>query len=151
MGKPRSTKSKEAKASELKKLESNSEMGPGVVNFDYERWFPHIFWISQWVTDNSFPEGYCYKILSVRDQTAKRVELVVLLNERNGDKSEMHRFSITTEHARPAGQDWATMLAKKFALEFEEQDYTGVSTSDEFNTATQTYGWAMQPNETGKI
>ena len=128
---------------------NNTDLGPGVVNFDYERWFPHIFWVSQWTSDDSLPGGYCYKILSVRDESTGRAEVVVLLTERNGDKTDMHRFSIPTDQARNAGRDWAAGLTKRFALDFDEQDYSTVRTADDFHAATQKYGWTMQPNETG--
>lgn len=127
----------------------NAELGPGAVNFDYERWFPHIFWISQWTSDDSYPDGYRYKLFSVRDESAGRVEVAVLLTERSGDKLEMHRFSIPNDQARSAAGEWAAGLAKKFGLDFEEQDYSAIRTRDDFNAATQKYLWTMQPNETG--
>jgi hypothetical protein len=133
----------------MPQTQTNAELGPGVINFDYERWFPHIFWVSQWTSDDSLPDGYCYKLLSVRDESVGQVELVVLLTERNGYKSEMHRFSVPTEQARSAGRDWAAGLTKRFSLDFEEQDYSAIRTRDDFNVTTQKYGWTMQPNETG--
>jgi hypothetical protein len=133
----------------MPQTQTNADLGPGVINFDYERWFPHIFWVSQWTSDDSIPDGYCYKLLSVRDESAGRVELVVLLTERNGDKNEMHRFSIPTEQARSAARDWAAGLTKRFGLDFEEQDYSAIRTREDLNAATRKFGWTMHPNETG--
>ena len=125
--------------------QTNTDLGPGVVNFDYQRWFPHIFWVSQWTSDDSYPNGYCYKLLSVRDEVTGRVEVVVLLAERNGNKHEMTRFSISLVEVRGAAKIWVDGLSKRFNLDFEEQDYSAICTQDEFNDETQKYGWSMGP------
>jgi hypothetical protein len=125
--------------------QTNADLGPGVVNFDYDRWFPHIFWVSQWASDDSYPNGYCYKLLSARDELSGCVEFAVILAERNGDKQELTRFSIPLAEARGAAQLWIDGLSKRFNLNFEEQDYSSIRTREAFNAQTQKYGWSMNP------
>jgi hypothetical protein len=104
----------------------NTDLGPGAVNFDYWRWFPHIFWFSGWTSNSSWPNGFCYKVLSARDEFAGRVEVVVLLEESNGSKHETYRFSIPTNQTRGTVEFLIADLSKRHGLSFEEQDYSGV-------------------------
>jgi len=106
----------------------NAELGPGAVNFDYWRWFPHIFWFSGWTSNSLWPNGFCYKVLSVRDEFASRVEVVVLLEESDGNKHEMYRFSIPAIQTRGTVEFLIGDLSRRHGLRFEEQDYSGVRT-----------------------
>jgi len=81
---------------------NNSDIGSGLINYDFERFFPHKSWVSGWATDETYRAGFCYKILSVRDEIDGRVELVLVRSFRDGTKEELHRARISIGEADDA-------------------------------------------------
>lgn len=113
----------------------------GYVKLDFVRFFPHKFWVSTWGTDLSYPDGFRYKLLTVRDETERRVELVLLLEQRDGDKLEMHRATIDMRQVDGyAGAFWKG-LEEEHGVSFEEQDFTAARSIIEFDEAVAAHGW----------
>lgn len=121
---------------------------PGIIRIDFARHFPHKFWISDWSEDESYPDGFRYKLLGVRDEREQVVELVLLLEERSGEKQEMHRAQAKLAAADGYARVFVNGLAKKFALDFEEQDFTAVRTPEEFERGVAAYGWQGEESDT---
>jgi hypothetical protein len=121
----------------------NEEVGPAFVNFDFNRWFPQVFWVSDWKEDRSYPDGYRYKVLSVRDAEAERAEVVVVLEERSGHKVEMSRVAGPLADVRTMGSHFTEGLAIRFGLVFEEQDFSSANSQDAFDALAKQHGWAM--------
>jgi hypothetical protein len=48
----------------------------GFVELDFDRCFSGKTWVSNWAKDKSYPHGYCYKLMSVRDAKKHTVEMV---------------------------------------------------------------------------
>ena len=117
----------------------------GLVNFDFLRFFPQKFWVSNSATDKIYPAGYCYKILSVRDENESKAELVLIRSQRDGTKETLHRAIVSLGELDEAASIFSVGLAKKFGLDFEEQDFTAVRTLEEFRAISQKYGWSF-PN-----
>jgi hypothetical protein len=122
---------------------TSSDIGIGLVNFDFVRFFPQKFWVSNWATDETYPSGYCYKILAVRDEMERRVELVLIRSQRDGTKEELHRAAVPIGELDEAASVFSVGLAKKFGLDFEEQDFSAVRTLEEFRALSQKYGWSL--------
>jgi hypothetical protein len=126
----------------------NEELGSAFVNFDFTRWFPHVFWVSDWKEDESYPGGYRYKVLSVRDVIDQRVEVVVVLEERNGPKTEMARVSGPLSGVRGMAIHFTDGLAGRFGLTFQEQDFSTVRDEEAFDANAKEYGWTLSgPSE----
>ena len=122
---------------------NNSDVGPGLINYDFERFFPHKSWVSNWTTDETYPDGYCYKILSVRDEVDRNVELILVRSFRDGTKEELHRARVRVCDVDNAAGIFSRGLADKYGLDFEEQDYMTARSLEEFRVLTQKYGWSM--------
>jgi hypothetical protein len=121
----------------------NLDTGSGLVTYDFERFFPHKSWVSGWTTDETYPAGFCYKILSVRDEVDARVELVLVRAFRDGAKEELHRARVRIGEADDAASIFSRGLAQNFGLDFETQDYTTARSLEQFHVLTQEYGWSM--------
>jgi hypothetical protein len=126
---------------------TSSDIDIGLVNFDFVRFFPQKFWVSNWATDETYPAGYCYKILAVRDEMERKVELVLIRSHRDGTKEELHRAAVPIGEVDEAASIFSVGLAKKFGLDFEEQDFSAVRTLEEFRALSRKYGWALQNRE----
>jgi hypothetical protein len=124
--------------------DAEGQDGAAFVSFDFEHIYPYKFWVSQWMEDEAYPQGFRYKILSVRDQRAQRFELVILLEERGGSKSEMARVSGPMGGVENVAADSRQFLEKRFGLDFDEQDYTAARTLEEFDALTVKHGWSMR-------
>ena len=123
---------------------TNSDTSIGLVSFDFARFFPQKFWVSNWASDETYPAGFCYKILTVRDKVDHKAELVLVRLQRNGTKEELHRAAVPIEELDKAASIFSVGLAKKFGLDFEEQDFSAVRTLEEFRALSQKYGWSLQ-------
>jgi len=121
----------------------HSDISSGLVTYDFERFFPHKSWVSDWATDETYPAGFCYKILSVRDEIDDQVELVLVRAFRDGTKEKLHRASVRIDEADEAANIFSRGLSQKFGLDFEEQDYTSTRSLGQFHVLIQKYGWSM--------
>lgn len=73
---------------------SSNDPPQALISIDFQDTFPHKFWISTWSKDESYPMGFRYKLLSARDNRSDYVELVIVLEEPDGCKTEMKRMDI---------------------------------------------------------
>jgi hypothetical protein len=115
---------------------------PGFLKLDFVRFFPHKFWISDWGEDATYPDGFRYKILSARDEKQRTAELVLLLEQRGGGKQEMHRVQVKLDALDGYAPVFWHGLEEEHGIEFEEQDFSGVRTAEEFDRAVTEYGWS---------
>jgi hypothetical protein len=69
------------------------------VSLDFKSWYPYKFWVSSWGADESYPDGFRYKVLSSYNPEAEVVDLVLLLEEKNGDKTEMKHVEANLDKA----------------------------------------------------
>jgi hypothetical protein len=61
----------------------------GFVHIDFEKTFPQVFWTSNWGEDADCPEGFRYKVFSVRKEPASDFEVVLVHELRDGSKTEV--------------------------------------------------------------
>jgi hypothetical protein len=115
----------------------------GFVSFDFKNTFPYIYWVSDWVSDEAYPDGFRYKMLTVQNISTQEFEAVLVLEERNGNKTEMKRYS------GPVGSAALQQLRKfilgieeSFGVELEEQDLSDVRTAADFEARTSQLGWS---------
>jgi hypothetical protein len=120
---------------------SMSNLSVAVVSIDFTSRFPHKFWVSSWAHDEQYPNGFRYKLLSVRPEPEGLIELVVLLEQTSGEKTELSRLDISPSAFNRTAAIFANGLADSYGLEFEELDLQGVRTEQHFNEATAAAGW----------
>ena len=119
------------------------------VTLDFIRRFPHRFWITDWSSDEHYPAGYRYKILSSREEPDGPMEFVVLLEERSGQKTEMKRLSISPLSFDHTADVFVSGLADSYDLKFELVDCTAARSEDQFERIVTAAGWhSYQPSST---
>jgi hypothetical protein len=111
-----------------------------LVSLDFESSYPYKFWVSSWSADESYPGGFRYKLLSSYNPETEIVDLVLLLEEKNGDKTEMTRLEAKLNKADRVAQIFVDGLCESYQLDFEEQDYSSARTLEHFETLFQSYG-----------
>jgi hypothetical protein len=124
--------------------EFQAKPGSGVVNFDFDRFFPHKFWISREFSTEEFKKKFCYKILSVRDKLTDKVELVLIRAFDGGEKEELTRIVFPMNLFEGAAKSLVTDFSERLNASFQEQDYTRATTLIEFKKLTERYGWEMR-------
>ena len=112
-----------------------------LVTIDFQDNFPHKFWISNWSRDESYPNGFRYKILSVRNRQTDYIEFLVVLEERSGYKTEMHHADVRSQAFPRISEIFVEGLRDEHNLDFQEQDFSETKTSEEFDVAIKAFGW----------
>jgi hypothetical protein len=117
----------------------------GFVDVDFARYFPGKTWVSNWAKDKSYPGGYCYKLMSTRDITKHTVEMVLVLQRKDGLKEEMLRCTAPKSEADAAAAYIMAHLTKSHGLDFQEQDFSRIRTLTGYLRATRKFGWIWKP------
>ena len=113
----------------------------GALVIDFTARFPHKFWLSTWSDDDQYPEGFRYKLLSARPEPDGPIELVVLLEESSGDKSELTRVDVSPSAFDRTAATFVDGLTEEYGIEFEEIDATGTRTLEDFERLVGASGW----------
>jgi len=117
----------------------------GFFGVDFIRHFPGKVWVSNWAKDKSYPGGYCYKLMSTRDTTKHTVEMVLVLQRKDGPNEEMLRCTAPKSEADAAAAHITAHLIKSHGLDFQEQDFSRIRTLTGYLRATKKYGWIWKP------
>jgi len=112
-----------------------------IVKMDFQTTFPHKYWISEWSKDASYPNGFRYKILSVRNEADSWVEFVIVMEEPGGLKTVRKRLDIKLKAFDNISSKLCAGLAEDFSLSFEEQDFSHIRDADAFEKAIREVGW----------
>jgi hypothetical protein len=112
-----------------------------LVPLDFITTFPHKYWVSDWTKDESYPEGFRYKILSLRNNEKDMIHIVLLLEESNGVKTEMERMELPPSAAERMCAVFEDGLSKEYCIQFQELDLSAVGSSDELARKVTEAGW----------
>lgn len=112
-----------------------------LVSIDFTTRFPHKYWVSSWSKDEQYPQGFRYKLLSVRPEPAGLIELVVVLEEASGAKTEMSRLDVSSSALDRTAITFTDGLSEEYKIEFTELDLTKVRTELEFERRVKAAGW----------
>lgn len=113
----------------------------GIVVIDFTSRFPHKFWISSWSMDEQYPSGFRYKLLSVRPEPDGPIELVIVLEDSTGAKTEMSRLDVDQSALDRMSAVFLQGLTEEYGLDFELLDFSHVRTSHEFERQAAAAGW----------
>ena len=91
---------------------ANYDSTQGVVSLDFSSLFPHKFWVSTWSRDEQFPDGFRYMLLSVRQESAGLIQLIGLIEEEDGAKTEMSRLDAIASSV----EEILSSVAEEFAV-----------------------------------
>lgn len=114
----------------------------GFVNVDFTNTFPHVFWTSGWAHDEEFPDGFRYKVLSIRHASKGDFEVVVLREIQSGEKLELQRWAVPPDEFN-ASDELIRMLEDAFAVKFERVDLSTVTTFEAFEAHSRQLGWKV--------
>jgi len=112
-----------------------------LITMNFTETFPGIYWISDWSVDETYPNGYRYKILSSVNEDSGLADLVVIIEEKDGSKTEMKRLEVSASALERTGKIFVDGLEEEFGLDFQAQDYRHVRTAEEFESETRKNGW----------
>jgi hypothetical protein len=117
------------------------ESTAAIVTIDFRTRFPHKYWVSSWSKDEQYPQGFRYKLLSVRPEPDGLIELVVVLEEASGAKTEMKRLDVSPSALDRTAATFTEGLGEEYDIEFTELDLTKVRTEREFERRVKEAGW----------
>jgi hypothetical protein len=113
----------------------------GIISIDFNETFPYKFWISTWSKDESYPLGFRYKLLSVRNTNDDFVELVIVLEEPDGYKTEMKRMDIEISAFDDFAGGFVRGFEETYGIEFQLQDFSQVKAKEEFDALSKKMTW----------
>jgi hypothetical protein len=116
-------------------------MEEAFVSFDFISHFPFKYYISTWNSDEQYPEGFRYKLLSCKHQDDPFIEVILLLQEKHGLKTEMNRVDIKEDSFDRLVGIILKSLENMHDISFEEQDYSACVNSDAFEEKAIINGW----------
>lgn len=122
---------------------TNSNTSEALTTLDFTKRFPFKYWISDWAKDDTYPEGFRYKLLSVRDESEHMIEFVVVLQQLNGDKKLMKQMSISTDAFERTANVFLEGLTGAYGLQFECLDFSTVRDAAKFGDLVCQAGWSM--------
>ncbi len=111
------------------------------VCINFVQYFPHKFWVSSWQKNESYPEGFRYKIVSALDDYMPVIEFLVVLESVNGFKWDVHRFVTSLKRSQENVEMWLDILEKQHGVVFQEHDFSSFKSAEEFEQASHSVGW----------
>src|SRR5262245_38724075 len=112
---------------------SSTDPPQALISIDFRDTFPHKFWISTWSKDDSYPMGFRYKLLSVRDNRSDYIELIIVLEEPGGYKTEMKRIDVKISTFDDVAWGFVRGFEETYGIEFQAQDFSEVKTKEEYD------------------
>jgi hypothetical protein len=125
---------------------SGSSEPEAYVRLDFIRTFPHIFWISSVSYDQEAPNGFRYKMFTVRHEPGMNVELILLRERDDGIKRVLAHMQGSMEKFGTT-QDIIRELQSSANVEFEQFDLSSIRTFDDFRIHAIEVGWETAHNE----
>jgi hypothetical protein len=116
-----------------------------LLSYDFENVFPHKTWVSTWATDASYPEGFRYKVMSANHVIEQSIELLILLQHRNGSKEVLKHYDVEPSAFDGVAATFVDGLAETHGITFEEQDFRGCQSPEQFESVAARFGWLGEP------
>lgn len=112
-----------------------------IVSIDFASLFPHVFWVSSWAADDQYPDGFRYKLLSVRPEPEGHIQLVVVLEQTDGSKHELSRLDISPSAFCRTANTFVEGLSEAYGIAFTPIDLSSVVDQSEFERRVIAAGW----------
>jgi hypothetical protein len=122
------------------------EMSRGILKLDFETWFPYKFWVSTWSKDNTYPNGFRYKVLTAQNEKEQSIQMVIVLEEPNGNETVLvDETRLPIDYFDKISQPMRDGLETSFNIQFDQgSDLSDVRTLDEFKLRTIAADWYSQ-------
>ena len=113
-----------------------------LASIDFERRFPHRFWYSAWFADNEHPRGVRYKLISsLTEPAGGPIELVVVLEERGGARTEANRIEVSASAFEKTAAIYVDGLSEAGKLTFFAVDLIKCRSPLAFKRILGDAGW----------
>jgi hypothetical protein len=119
----------------------NDNTSEPLTTLDFATRFPHKYWISNWAKDDTYPDGFRYKVLSVRAEPDDFIELLLVLERPGGEKTVMKHLDVAPSAFDRTAQTFVEGLTEAHGLDFEPLDLSAIRTSEEFERIVTEAGW----------
>jgi hypothetical protein len=113
----------------------------GFLHFDFKVLFPYKFWISSWGKDQSYPNGFRYKILTGIDRRAGTARIVILLEEADECKTPVADLVYERHDIDHVATSMVEHLETQFHVMFEAYDFSGANSFEDYVRLSQENGW----------
>lgn len=124
----------------FKKPESVPQEPWAYVRLDFKRTFPHVFWVSSASYDAEAPDGFCYKLFTMRHEPEMIIELLLLRQMENGTKRKVIHVEAPIDKFGTT-QDIIRELEQSANVVFERFDLMNIRTWDDFRSKADEVGW----------
>ena len=115
--------------------------GPdGFLNLDFVSTFPHVIWVSSVGRDTKAPQGFRYKLLTMRKEPDMTIDIIFLRETVDGRKDVLSakRGPLSTFGMLDGVVE---QLGRDKQVTFERFDLSQVRSLDEFRTRALEAGW----------
>jgi hypothetical protein len=112
----------------------------GFQHIDFTTTFPFINWVSEWGTDESYPEGFCYKVVSVLREPPGTTEFALIRELRDGTKVELSHFSGAADKVS-AIDEAVRRLGEQLSVSFQRFDMRPYRTFAAYKEKATELGW----------
>lgn len=116
-----------------------------LLSYDFEDVFPHKTWVSNWVSDASYPNGFRYKVMSALHEQARSLELIIVLQHRDGAKEVLKHYDVDFSAFDKVASTFVDGLSEQHGISFEEQDFRQCRTAEQFESMAASFGWLSEP------
>jgi hypothetical protein len=94
-----------------------------------------------WGTDEAYPAGFRYKLLSALNKPADTIELLIILQQRDGSKEVLKHYDVNAPAFDRFVATFVEGLAEKHEIAFELQDFRSCDTLEKFEAHAASFGW----------
>ena len=115
--------------------------GTSTVALDFQVRFPHRFWLSSWGKSEEYPGGFRYKLLSSRTEPHGHLELVIVLEQPGGLKTELERLDVKPDTFERTADLYVDALAESGDVTFFAIDATRCRSAQDFQRVVTDAGW----------
>lgn len=112
-----------------------------LTTLDFVTRYPHKYWISDWTKDEAYPDGFRYKLLSVRPEPEEFIELLLVLEQPGGLKTVMEHLDVSPSRFDRTAQTFVEGLTEAYGLGFELLDLSATRTFEDFERVVTQAGW----------
>jgi len=109
---------------------------------DFVKVYPHMIWVSSEGRDQEYPQGFRYKLLSVRRDDTQTVEFVLLREVPGQAKVVAIHAEGPVSKFEQSTRGVLDRLGRKLNISFEQFDLRAVTNFDEFNAKIAAFGWS---------
>jgi hypothetical protein len=113
----------------------------GLPELDFKRFFPYMVAVSEIQKDVTFPDGFQYKFITVKDEEDKAIFLALVRREGSSRLVRLYVAKGPLENAEASMRGRVQSFGDKLKLKFEVIDLKDVRTSEEFKTKAENLGW----------